>query len=598
MLSDFGLAVQIDASHHTFAHAGTLAYMAPEQLHNQALPASDIFALGVTLYQLCTGYLPFHRELKDLGAMLAGSEPVPLAPSQLNHDLPCALDAPILRALQADPADRYRSAAAFWNEIAAVLSETQLASETQFTVASPTPAPASKRVAPVLGIPTEEMPPETAIEVMMDAKQARDSDATIRRVTNPHISQVSVPKALALSSPVTSVPSRRRAATPEPPHPQPVTPDLSQRQARRLQPGRRLMSRFFVPTVVVVAVLLLFALGLIILPPLLAASATVTLIPRSQVEQNTFPLPSAQVHARRISATASPQSATGNASGTIPATKARGKLTFLNQAGTDVTIQSAVITDKNGIQVSFTGPLLVSATANNASATAPGIAVQAGANGNIPSFDITMPCCAPNHEIVVENTTAFVGGADARPNARVLQGDIDQAAKSLEASQTQQAQAQLATQVQSNEQTIVETLNCSSTVTPNVKAGAQATSVTVTVAVSCSEEVYDQAATQTQATSLLSAQAPPGYALSGQVMVRVLGLSAANTIQLHAQGQWFYHFSQTQLKQLALLIAGKSQAQAQTVLREQPGVLEARISGPATLPSADRIQIQVQPGGG
>src|SRR5258707_3743686 len=122
VLSDFGLAVQIDASHHTFAHAGTLAYMAPEQLHNQALPASDIFALGVTLYQLCTGYLPFHRELKDLGAMLAGSEPVPLAPSQLNHDLPCALDAPILRALQADPADRYRSASAFCNEIAAGLS--------------------------------------------------------------------------------------------------------------------------------------------------------------------------------------------------------------------------------------------------------------------------------------------------------------------------------------------------------------------------------------------------------------------------------------------------------------------------------------------
>jgi hypothetical protein len=134
-------------------------------------------------------------------------------------------------------------------------------------------------------------------------------------------------------------------------------------------------------------------------------------------------------------------------------------------------------------------------------------------------------------------------------------------------------------------------------VTPNVKAGTQATRVTVRVTVSCSEEVYNQAATQTQATSLLSAQAPAGYALSGQVMVRVLGMSDVNTIQLHAQGQWLYHFSQAQLRQFALLIAGKSQAQAQTLLRQQAGILEARISGPATLPSADRIQVQVQPGG-
>jgi serine/threonine protein kinase len=55
VLSDFGLAVQADASHHTFAEAGTFAYMAPEQFRGQAQPASDIFALGVTLYQLCTG---------------------------------------------------------------------------------------------------------------------------------------------------------------------------------------------------------------------------------------------------------------------------------------------------------------------------------------------------------------------------------------------------------------------------------------------------------------------------------------------------------------------------------------------------------------
>ena len=66
VLSDFGLAVQVDATHHTFAHGGTLAYMAPEQFRGQAIRASDIFALGVILYQLCTGKLPFRHSLQDL----------------------------------------------------------------------------------------------------------------------------------------------------------------------------------------------------------------------------------------------------------------------------------------------------------------------------------------------------------------------------------------------------------------------------------------------------------------------------------------------------------------------------------------------------
>lgn len=338
------------------------------------------------------------------------------------------------------------------------------------------------------------------------------------------------------------------------------------------------------------------ALGLVLwffILPLLTQQATVTLIPRSQVIQNTLALSAAQVHARQISATASPQSATGKTSGTIPATKATGTLTFLNQAGADVTIQSAVITDKQGVQVSFTGPLLVPATSNNASATASATAVQAGASGNIPSFAITMPCCAPNREIVVENTTAFTGGADAQPDDRVLQGDIDQAADPLKASQTQQEQTQLAAQVRNNEQVIPGTMQCQPQVKSDVPVGAQATSVTVTVTVTCSEQVYDQEAAQAQATSLLNAQAPMGYMLSGQVSVSMLSMSDANTIQLHAQGRWLYHFSQTQLNQFARLIANQSQTQARALLRQQTGIFDTRISGPATLPSADRIQIQV-----
>lgn len=396
-----------------------------------------------------------------------------------------------------------------------------------------------------------------------------------------------------------AIPPRRSAVTSSPPirrrqtayrHPKYIGNSPS-------APHKRFPRLVFALAGGISGLLLILALVFTFLLPLLTPHATVTLIPRAQAAQNTFSLFANQIRARQITATASPQSATGRASGTIPATKATGTLTFLNQTSTDITLQSAIITDKNGIQVSFTGPLLVPATTNNASATTTGTAVQAGARGNIPSFDITMPCCAPNHEIVVENTTAFTGGADARPNARVLQNDIDQAAKALQASQTQQEQAQLATQVQSGEQAIARTMQCQPQVQSDVPAGTHATSVTVTVAVTCTEEVYNQAAAQALASSQLNAQAPTGYMLSGRVMVSAPAMTDANTIQIHAQGQWLYHFSQTQLNQMALLVAGKSQAQAQTLLLQQTGVSDVHISGPITLPSADHIQIQVQPGG-
>jgi serine/threonine protein kinase len=95
VLSDFGLA---EATHHTFPGAGTPVYMAPEQRRGQAQKTSDIFALGVLLYRLCTGTFP--------------STP-PVAPSHLHPALPTALDQVILTALAQDPAQRFVSADLF-----------------------------------------------------------------------------------------------------------------------------------------------------------------------------------------------------------------------------------------------------------------------------------------------------------------------------------------------------------------------------------------------------------------------------------------------------------------------------------------------------
>ncbi len=115
VLSDFGLAVEMNATHLTFARGGTLLYMAPEQLRGQVQPASDIFALGVILYQLCTGHLPFRRSLHDLHP----NAPVlvPPAPGTLVAALPPALDDVILTAINADPTRRFATAAALWDAV-------------------------------------------------------------------------------------------------------------------------------------------------------------------------------------------------------------------------------------------------------------------------------------------------------------------------------------------------------------------------------------------------------------------------------------------------------------------------------------------------
>ncbi|HZR44962.1 MAG TPA: serine/threonine-protein kinase, partial [Ktedonobacteraceae bacterium] len=121
VLSDFGLAVEVDATHFTFAGGGTLPYMAPEQLLGNAQPASDIFALGVMLYQLCTGRLPFRRTLQDLHRIGTGLDHEPPAPSSLNPMLPPALDDVILTALAQDPAQRFTHADLLWQSMLAAV---------------------------------------------------------------------------------------------------------------------------------------------------------------------------------------------------------------------------------------------------------------------------------------------------------------------------------------------------------------------------------------------------------------------------------------------------------------------------------------------
>lgn len=114
-IMDFGLAMARDAKHVT-AHGsiiGTPAYLSPEQARGQELDhRTDIYSLGVVLYEMVTGRLPF--DSNDISALLlqkVTEDPQP--PRDWVSTLPPWLDAAIMKALHRKPEERFQSAAEF-----------------------------------------------------------------------------------------------------------------------------------------------------------------------------------------------------------------------------------------------------------------------------------------------------------------------------------------------------------------------------------------------------------------------------------------------------------------------------------------------------
>jgi serine/threonine protein kinase len=111
-LTDFGIARAIEQTRITQVGSvvGTAAYLAPEQVRGEeATPATDVYALGVVLYQFLTGRLPYEGStLAELAVRQQNETPLP--PNTYNGDVTETLGAAVLRALEGDPNRRYASA--------------------------------------------------------------------------------------------------------------------------------------------------------------------------------------------------------------------------------------------------------------------------------------------------------------------------------------------------------------------------------------------------------------------------------------------------------------------------------------------------------
>src|SRR5215216_5190190 len=167
-LTDFGIARLLESASprltQTDAVMGTPAYISPEQA--QGMPVdqrSDIYSLGIILYEMVTGGVPFVADTPLAVLFKHISDPLPL-PSKVKPDIPESIEKVILKALAKDPQDRFATASDFvaaWKE---AVEETKAARKTRETV-PPIRPPETVQQEPVKPVPARRAETKSGLPV-------------------------------------------------------------------------------------------------------------------------------------------------------------------------------------------------------------------------------------------------------------------------------------------------------------------------------------------------------------------------------------------------------------------------------------------------
>jgi serine/threonine protein kinase len=221
VLTDFGIARSPADMARTATGPGvvmgTPGYLAPEQAISSATltPACDIYALGVVLFELLTGRLPFEADT-SMGVVLKHLYDNPPPPSSLRPELPPALDKVVQQALSKEPAERFPSASALAQALQAAWPQGR--ATTSPSVASPArarvPSPAYTRPTPQAASPSK------ARGNGASTPAARRTPPAPRTTPAPRVTPklaVTPAKDAGLRA-VRSTPASRRAAPPTPAH--------------------------------------------------------------------------------------------------------------------------------------------------------------------------------------------------------------------------------------------------------------------------------------------------------------------------------------------------------------------------------------------
>jgi serine/threonine-protein kinase len=117
-VTDFGTSRFLEIAAHGTTVVGSPPYMAPEQFHGKAVFASDLYSVGITMYQMLTGELPYNTPAPaDLERLMRGE--LVVAPRVKNARIPKAINDIVLRALAPDVTVRYQRASDLLDDLLA-----------------------------------------------------------------------------------------------------------------------------------------------------------------------------------------------------------------------------------------------------------------------------------------------------------------------------------------------------------------------------------------------------------------------------------------------------------------------------------------------
>jgi serine/threonine protein kinase len=249
LLGDFGVATIVLTTLLSQGRnvAGTIAYMAPEQLQGQPQPASDQYALGVVVYEWLTGVVPFRGTYSEVAAQHERKPPPPLR--DLGAAVPLEVEQVVLTALAKDPRQRFGSVQAFAHAL----------EQASFSSASTLPmSPTFPSFPPPLAAndPQANIPTETAAR-----RPAPSQPATARREPNASGSHKDD------GSSITAASNGSSSARPPSATPKLTSPLVPIEQAQGTPPARASSSSAFSDPIVrilsgIVILLLLTSIGL------------------------------------------------------------------------------------------------------------------------------------------------------------------------------------------------------------------------------------------------------------------------------------------------------------------------------------------------
>jgi hypothetical protein len=571
--------------------------MAPEQTRGIVTPLTDIYALGVLLYQMLVGELPYEDpdDVRVIKMHLYAAVP---SPSEHDASIPVELDKVVRRAMAKRPEDRFGNVAELREAfLAAIDRPIATVNEDMLSVEEVAAAPGRPISLPLM--PPSQQPSEP-IELPVSPE--------------------------SLESPVPILLPRRsgRAPTPIPLEVRrPAAKKTKTLKDRRRRFAVSVMAAVGIPLLLLVLLLLPRVLGVSLFPagfPLFGASpvATVTITPQSKTLQDTYVLTASpqastvdlalRIIPDRVESAASTGGRTVATTGTrsIPGTQASGSVFFDNSSKSPVSVPAGTtFTTSSGIQIQLTQTVVVPPRQDGQDGTisASAVAVSAGANGNVAASVLNTSCCGGR--VSVSNPAPFTGGVDASVVHTVAQADLDGVKNGFGARLEQQALQQLQKQLDVNE-VMAGKPSYNVKVSSDSPVGAQVNSVKVQVSVLATVAVYNGETARQVAAQLLSKQAMQtlgnSYVLSGTPavgtpVVEQQGSGGKVYLSVAVRELWVYRFTSQEVDYWRQSIKGLTPAVALAYLNSQSGVAVVHISlpfGSDSLPaSMDDIKIEL-----